>query len=200
MNPRSILPLLALVACPFVGHAQRPSRSGIGYMGGPQAATWHSEAVIYRPVPGFVAGVYVPIWAGNRVEIQPELLLSLQGAARDLPDGGRSTMRNLRALVPVSLKLFLCPTFNIQAGVQGGYLILAKADGTDIRDHVSPLDMGLNIGLGIGSVSGIDLTLRYYYGLSNTLDKDQALFPSNRTLQATVGYRFKQLSRKRSRR
>lgn len=200
MKPRSILPLLAILVCPLVGHAQRPSRSGLGYMGGPQAATWHSEAVIYRPVPGFVAGLYAPIWAGNRIEIQPELLLSLQGAARDLPEGERSTMRNLSAIFPVSLKLFLSPAFNLQAGVQGGYLILAKANGTDISDQVSQLDLGLNVGIGIGTHSGIDLTLRYYNGLSNTLAEDHAMYPSNRTLQLTVGHRFMQFSRKRSRR
>lgn len=200
MHSRSIPLLLAILAYPLIGQAQRPSRSGLGYMGGPQAATWRSEAVNYRPVPGFVAGLYVPIWAGNRVEIQPELLISLQGAARDLPDDGRSTMRNVSAIVPVSLKLFLSPTFQIQAGVQGGYLILAKADGTDISDQVSQLDLGLNIGLGIGTMSGIDLTLRYFTGLSNTLAEDRALYPSNRTLQMTIGHRFMQFSRKRHRR
>ena len=169
-------------------------------MGDPQAATWRSEAVIYRPVPGFIAGLYSPIWAGNRVEIQPELLLSLQGAARDLPEGGRSTMRNLSAIVPVSLKLFLTPSFNIQAGAQGGYLILANAGGTDISDHVSKLDLGLNVGLGIGTRSGIDLTLRYYNGLSNTLVEDHAVYPTNRTLQLTVGRRLMQFSKKRFRR
>ncbi len=200
MKPRSILPLVAILVYPFGSHAQRPSRSGLGYMFGPQAATWHSEAVIYRPVPGFVAGLYSPIRAGNRWEIQPELLLSLQGAARDRPEGDRSTMRNLSAIIPVSLKLFLTPAFNLQAGVQGGYLILANANGTDISDQVSKLDMGLNAGVGIGTRSGIDLTLRYYNGLSNTLAEDHVVYPTNRNLQLTVGRRFMQFSKKRFRR
>ena len=200
MQPRSILPLLAILACPLISEAQRASRSGIGLMGGPQAATWHSEAVVYRPVPGCVVGLYSPIWVGNRWEIQPELLLSLEGAARDRPEGERSTMRNLMAIVPVSLKLFLSPSFNIQAGVQGGYLIFANVDGTNINDQVSKLDLGLIIGLGLGTRSGTDLTLRYYYGLSNTLAEDHAVYPTNRTLQLTVGRRFMQFSKKRFRR
>ena len=199
MQTRIILPLLALFALPIGAKAQRPSQSGLGYMGGPQVATWHSEAVNYRPVAGFVAGIYVPIWAGRFFEIQPDLLLSLQGAAQDLPEDGRSTMRNLRAILPVSLKMFLGQTFNLQAGVQGGYLVMAKADGRDIKDQVSPLDMGINIGAGIGTTTGLDLTLRYYSGLTNTLVEDSHFFPSNRTLQFTAGYRFMQFSRQRRR-
>lgn len=162
-------------------------------------ATWHSEAVKYRPIPGFVAGIYAPIWAGSRFELQPELLLSLQGAARDIPDGNRSTMHNLQATMPVSLKVFLSRTFNLQIGVQGGYLIMAKADGEDISDQLSQLDMGMNAGIGFGSPSGLDVTLRYYNGLSNTLEGDNVLFPSNRTLQLTAGYRFMQFERQRRR-
>lgn len=199
MQTRIVLSLLALFAIAIVTTAQRPSRSGLGYMGGPQMATWHSEAVNYRPVAGFVAGIYVPIWAGRSMEIQPDLLLSLQGAAQELPDDGSSTMRNLRAVLPVSLKVFFGRTFNIQAGVQSGYLLMAKADGTDIRDQVSPLDMGLNIGAGIGTTTGLDLTLRYYSGLTNTLVEDKHFYPSNRTLQFTAGYRFMQFSRQRQR-
>lgn len=200
MNARSLLIPLFLILAPLVSHGQRSSRSGLGYMGGPQAATWRSEAVIYRPVPGLVAGLYAPIWAGRRVEIQPELLLSLQGAARDLPEGERSTMRSLHASMPVSLKIFLSATFNIQAGVQGAYLLMARTDGEDVRDNLSPLDMGVNAGLGIGTLSGLDITLRYYSGLSNTLAEDRAIYPSNRTLQLTIGNRFMQFARGRRRR
>lgn len=163
-------------------------------------ATWRSEAVNYRPIPGFVAGLYAPIWAGNRFEIQPELVLSLQGAARDLPEGEQHTMRNLMATVPVSLKVFLNRTINFQVGVQGGYLILAKADGKDISDQVSQLDMGVNFGAGFGSPTGLDITLRYFIGLSNALADDHAIFPSNRTLQLTFGYRFMQFEKDRRRR
>lgn len=194
-----LLPLFAALVFPATGQAQRPSRSGLGYMGGPQMATWRSEAVNYRPVPGFVAGIYVPIWAGNRFEIQPELLLSLQGAAYELPDGGKQAMHNLRATMPVSLKAFVGQTLNLQAGVQGGYLILAKEEGADISDRVGTLDMGVNIGAGIGTTYGLDLTLRYFTGLSNALVDDEAIFPSNRTLQFTVGYRFMQFERQRRR-
>lgn len=199
MRPQAIF-LLLLPLFTFAANtalAQRPSQSGIGYMGGPQAATWHSEAVKYRPVPGFVAGLYAPIWGGNRFELQPEFLISMQGAAKDLPDGGRSTMTNWRAVMPISLKIFLNPTINLQAGFQGSYLLLAQAGKQDITSQVSKLDMGMNIGAGIGTWYGLDITLRYYTGLTNALVDDKAIFPSNRSLQLTAGYRFLQFGQRR---
>ncbi len=194
-----LFPIFALCSFSPAVNAQRPSRSGVGYMGGPQAATWHSEAATYRLVPGFVVGFYAPIWVGNRCEIQPDLLLSLHGAAKDLPDGQRKSLNILSAVMPVSLKVFLSSSFNVQAGVQGGYLLLARSGDLDISSQLTRLDMGVNIGFGVGTASGSDITLRYYNGLSNTLVNENALFPSNRTLQITFGHRFSQFSSHRRR-
>jgi hypothetical protein len=199
MEIRRLLPLLVLVAGSTAAIAQRPSRSGIGYMGGPQVASWHSEAAAYRPVPGFVLGFYAPCWVGNRWELQPDLLLSLAGTSKNLPDGGRSKVSNLSAVMPVCLKVFLSPAFNIQAGVQGGYLLAARSGDQDISSQLNQLDMGMTVGAGIGTNEGLDITLRYYNGLRNTLVNDMALFPMNRTLQLTVGHRFIQYSSHRRR-
>lgn len=197
MDSRTFSTLLLLLAVPFAATAQRAARSGLGYMGGPQLCTWRSELVIYRPMPGVVAGLYAPVWVGNHFEIQPELLLSLGGTSHDVADGGRATLRSLHAVMPVSLKYFPGRTFNLQAGVQGGYLLMAQADGTDASHLLNVLDMGVTIGAGLGFPSGVDLTLRYYEGLSNTLREDHALFPDNHTLQLTVGKRFTQFRHSR---
>ncbi|MBS1570104.1 MAG: PorT family protein [Bacteroidetes bacterium] len=197
-----LFPALALLfTCPLLLQAQRPSRSGVGFMGGPQVATWQCAGAKFRPVPGFVLGFYAPIWVGNRVEIQPDLLLSLQGMAKDLPDGGRTTVNSLSAVMPVSLKFFINRSINIQAGVQGGYLLFARSnEEQDVSNELNTLDMGANIGAGIGTSYGLDITLRYYNGLMNTLRDDNTLFPANRTLQLTVGHRFSQFSNHRRRR
>jgi hypothetical protein len=123
----------------------------------------------------------------------------MQGAAMEIPDGSMSRMTNYRAIVPVSLKVFLNMRFNLQAGVQGGYLLMATADKQNITDRISTLDMGFNLGLGIGTPSGMDFTLRYYSGMSNALKEDKSLYPTNRTLQLTIGHRFKQFRRSRLR-
>ncbi|MBS1547179.1 MAG: PorT family protein [Bacteroidetes bacterium] len=170
-------------------------------MGGPQVATWQCAGAKFRPVPGFVLGFYAPIWVGNRVEIQPDLLVSMQGMAKDLPDGGRTTVNSFSAVMPVSLKFFINRSINIQTGFQGGYLMFASSsEDHDISNELNTLDMGMNIGAGIGTSAGLDITLRYYNGLMNTLKDDDVFFPANRTLQLAVGHRFSQFSSHRRRR
>lgn len=200
MKPRSLLLAGLMLASPLISAAQRITRSGIGYMGGPQAAMWRSELTVHRPVAGLAAGFYAPIMAGNRMEIQPELLVSFAGTAQMLPDGERSTLRSIEATVPVGLKFFLSRTFSLQAGAQGGYLFWAQADGQDVTGLLSPIDMGINVGVGLGTWSGLDITLRYYNGLSNMLRDDRTYFPTDRTLQATIGKRFVQFKHRQMRR
>ncbi len=169
-------------------------------MGGPQGTTWQSGMAVYRPVVGFVAGFYAPIVAGNRWEVQPELLCSWGGTAMDLPDGGRSSLRTLHGVVPISLKFFVNRTVNLQVGGQGSYLVFAYVGDQDASAMVNRLDMGAHVGLGASTWSGIDITLRYYNGFANMLVDDNKLFPANRSLQLTVGKRFMQFSHRRLRR
>jgi hypothetical protein len=68
------------------------------------------------------------------------------------------------------------------------------ADGpVTTTERYNNLDFGLNGGLGVDLRSGLDLTLRYYSGMSPVLRYDDVLFPKNRTLQFTAGYRLMRL-------
>lgn len=193
------LTLIAILLSSAVS-AQRPSKSGFGLKAGVQGATFRAAGMNYKPVPGGVLGVYAPIWVAPNLEIQTEVLASAQGSTTSLPEGERSTVRTLYALVPVTAKLFLDRTFNLQGGIQGGYLVMAMNNGEDVTDRFRPMDIGLNVGLGIDGRRGFDLTLRYYSGLSALLVDDVSTYPTNRTLQLTAGYRFHQFTQRRIRR
>ena len=54
---------------------------------------------------------------------------------------------------------------------------------------------GVLIGLGTDLMNGLDLTARYYSGLTS-LTSDETLNPTYRTFQFTVGYRFWRWSNK----
>lgn len=183
-----------------IAHAQPSSHSGLGYKGGAQAAKWYSAAHINHPTLGFAAGFYAPVALGNRLEIQPEMLLSLQGTSYDLPDEGRIALHSLHVVMPVSAKLFVTRSFNLQVGGYGSYLLLGQAGGEGVSEQLSKLDLGVTLGLGIDTWSGLDFTLRYLNGLSNTLKEDRTGFPATRILQLTVGKRFTQFSNVRHRR
>src|SRR5262245_61205326 len=82
---RSLAWAAIILAVPALG--QRPSRSGIGLKLGPQLASQRAPGYNFQPVPGGVIGVYVPLWICPRLELQPELLGSMQGSSFDIGEG-----------------------------------------------------------------------------------------------------------------
>ncbi len=200
MSPKLILLTFAALWAAVPTSAQSRARSGIGYLAGPQVTKWRSERINYSPVVGAVAGIYAPTWATRRLEFVPELVLSFGGTGQATPDGATIRLRTLEAAMPLTAKYYLGNGFNLQAGARGGYLLMATVDGDDARDGLSKLDMGATIGLGMGTRKGLDLTLRYYNGLSNLLAQDEHLFPAARSVQFTVGKRFMPFSHRRLRR
>lgn len=197
------LRLLLLLLGPLLAielQAQRPSRSGYGLKGGPQAATWRSAVMNYRPVPGIAVGAYAPFWICPTLEVQPELLFSVQGTSMPVPESGRRQLRTGYVQVPLTLKLFLDRKFSVQGGYQGGYLLAAVADGEDVRSDLHPVDHGFLVGVGMDPRHGFDLTLRYYSGFNEVLQEDDEIYPTTRVLQFTLGKRLGQFSQRRIRR
>jgi hypothetical protein len=172
-------------------------RIALGLKGGLMISGTKAIHISTTAVPGAVAGLYMPYHAGPRLELQPELLVGFLGAAYQQPDADRYVARTLYIQVPLSAKFFLNNEINLQGGVQGGKLLMAyheTADGpVTTTERYNNLDFGLNGGIGIDLRSGLDLTLRYYSGMSPVLRHDEVLFPRNRTLQFTAGYRLMRL-------
>mgnify|MGYP003381875280 CR=1 FL=1 len=191
-RPNFLLIALFALAWPLGSLAQR---SGIGVKGGILGSLTRSALVRYQPVPGGTLGFYAPLHGGSRFELQPELLITLQGSTHmDTENDLRRSDRLLYLHLPISTKFFLSNTFNLQAGGQVGWLLLARtttSDGTrDSRSDFTPMDAGLVVGIGVDLRSGTDLALRYYNGLVPVLMADSTVFPHNNTLQFTLGYRF----------
>ncbi len=194
-----LLSLLLLVAA-LPAWGQRSSRSGLGLKIGAQMANTRSAAFSYDPVPGAVLGVYAPLRVADRFEVQPEVLLSMQGSAYAPTEGTRTVNHLYYAQLPVSAKLYVSNALNLQAGLQAGLLLMANSNGADTKHLFKSTDLGLNLGLGVDLINGTDLTLRYYSGLTTVLVNDDLIYPSNRTLQFTAGYRFLRFKRHTRRR
>lgn len=192
---RSLTFALLLLALPAV--AQRPSRSGIGLKAGLQWSTIQSGGQNMQSIPGAAAGAYAPLWFGNRLEFQPELLLSYQGATHFHKEDPAREIRLLYAQLPVSAKLYLTNAVNVQLGVEAGYLVAANVDGNDAMESYKPFDFGLLGGIGVDMMNGLDITARFYSGLTPILADDIELFPTNRCTQLSVGYRIAQFNRSR---
>jgi hypothetical protein len=199
-SKRLAIPLLwttFVLALPALG--QRPCRSGIGVKGGPLMSTTHAEGLEYDMVPGGTLGVYAPLWCGNRFELQPELLGTSLGSAFTDKEGSRHVLRMYYVQLPLTAKLFVSNAVNFQVGVQGSRLIAARTSDENGSDDATDLfrkfEFGLNTGLGVDLQSGVDLTLRYYSGMSGLSPDDQQNFATNRTLQFTLGLRMMRFRR-----
>jgi hypothetical protein len=175
--------------------AQHPGQSGIGLLGGPQLSVTHVEGARYSPALGGVVGVYFPILAAPRFELQPELVLSYQGSSLGTTETGYRTLHTLYLQLPVTGKYFFSNVINVQFGLQIGRLLMAKTaeegETTDVKDDFRSFEAGTNLGLGADFTSGFDLSFRYYTGLTSLTD-DLSVNPTFRTWRLTLGYRIHQ--------
>ena len=185
-----------LLALPALG--QRSSRSGIGLKVGAQMSVTWVEGLHYDPIPGAVAGAYIPLWCGARFELQPEVLGSMLGSSFTDSEGQRHVIHLYYVQLPLSAKFFFTNALNAQGGFQMGRLLSAQSspDNSTATDLYRPFEFGTNIGLGLDLMTGLDLTFRYYNGLSSITD-DVELNPTNRAWQFTVGYRIARFKKHR---
>ncbi len=188
---RRILPFILLIVCiPAITVAQH---SGIGIKGGLLMSDTRSLARTNNTIPGATAGIYFALRAGDRLEIQPELLITTLGAGYTLPDGERSTVRSLYLQIPLCAKVYVGNTFNAQGGFLMGRLLLAQQDSpngnADVTASYNTWDYGIVLGLGADLITGMDIGFRYYNGLRTVLKDDDIYFPRNRAYMLTLGYR-----------
>lgn len=190
-------PLFVLLVSFFPGPIAHAQHSGIGIKGGALMSDTRSVQITTNSIPGATAGLYFPLRAGDRLEVQPELLVTAMGAGFTLPDGERSTLRTLYVQLPVSAKVYFGNTLNVQAGILMGRLILAQQDAPngseDVTESYNTWDHGFVLGLGVDLITGLDMGVRYYNGMRPILKEDVTPFLRNRAYMLTVGYRLGRL-------
>jgi len=180
----------------------KAQNSGIGVKTGVNYAYLASElANKTEPIFGLNAGIYIPILIREQLEIQPELLYSSIGGTLKL--GTTNVDHRLKYLsLPLLAKRYFGGLFNVQLGPQIQWLLNAEKsynDETllDARSEFRSNDISIVAGAGYDSRSGLDLSLRYIHGMTTLLKDDRFIYPKNRVLQFSVGYRFQQLRSKR---
>jgi hypothetical protein len=196
---RSIALLLLIPSLTHDTSAQRWGHSGLGMKLGGQLCNLIASDRTYLAVPGAVAGAYVPLLVSERLELQPELLISYQGSDLQHVERDATRLRMLYLQVPLSVKLFLTNAINLQAGLQAGRCLQAKADDTDVTADMRTYDVGFTAGLGVDLQRGVDITARYYGGTSPTLIATTGVNPRHRLIQLTAGLRIMRFNHRRAR-
>jgi hypothetical protein len=175
----------------------RAQHSGIGIKAGAVASRTKSGNNLTSAIPGAAAGIYFPLRAGPRMELQPELLITTMGANYPLQEGARGSLRTVYISLPVSLKMYIGNVFNAQAGFQMQRLLTAQQSGPEgiatVTDSYAHWDYGAQLGLGADMARGLDLGLRCYTGFS-PIQTDGALSSArNQALMLSLGYRVSRL-------
>lgn len=197
MRPTLSLFLLAALLFSWAANAQPVGHSGMGIKAGGQWSTLLTSDVTYTGIPGGLAGLYFPFLAGKRFELQPELLLSYQGADLQRTELDPAQLRMLYIDLPLCAKLFLTNEVNLQGGLQAAKCIAATMEDATVTDEFRPVDVGFIAGLGLDLRSGFDLTARYYGGTTPVLNETTGVNPRHRLLQLTAGYRVMRFGHRR---
>jgi hypothetical protein len=146
-----------------------------------------------KALVGFYGGGYVNFGIGDKFSIQPEALISTQGAKFE--EAGNTNNYKLTYIdVPVMFKYKDRLGFYLEAGPQVGFKISESIPDQTIGTFAKNLDMSIGAGLGFQSGTGFGIGARYLAGLSKVGDFDPALANpdfKNSVIQIGISYTFK---------
>ncbi len=187
------LALLIICTISFAG-------PGLGIKGGANFATQDASLlgvdIETSNITGFVGGVYVNWFFGDKIALQPELLYSRKGSVSDLIQGTNSDNSDNKLTyfdIPVLLRWQVIKFLNLHAGPQFSILTKAEADlgssVVDIKDELKNSDVGLIVGAEANLPLRLNLTARYVFGLTDVSNVEDIEI-KNSTFQLTLGIRL----------
>lgn len=135
--------------------------------------------ISYGSKPGFHAGVVAEIPFSDKILLQPEVLVALQGTG-----SGLGNDINLFYLsIPVAAKYNIWDELYIEAGPQLGVKL---SDNIDVLD-TNAIDIGLVVGAGYRLNDNFYFQLRFNPGFVNVIENSSS---KNRVLQVSAIYFF----------
>jgi len=174
MKKSIVFILLLAGTTSFAQHFELGAKAGANFSNFTGAS--NSTEIKDKTMVGFHVGGFVSLFVGNNFAIQPEVLLSTQGAKIENGTDKRDlTLTYIN--VPVMFKYRSTGGFYVEAGPQIGFKIHEKKYGSS-EDFAKSTDFSIAGGLGYHSPIGLGIGARYTAGLSKLGDFDIAN-PSN---------------------
>ncbi len=189
MNRTMILTAITSFALLVNGAANAAEPIYGGFKGGVNIANQSvdpSDSELSDSRTGMSLGGYVGIPVTPMFAVQPEALFTMKGDSESASGASGSVKLNyieVPVLARISFMTDAAAHPAIYAGPSVGLNISAKAEGeddtgsfeADIKDSVSPIDLGMVVGGGVtfpvgASKRNVGLDLRYTMGLSNVND------------------------------
>lgn len=150
----------------------------------------------FKSKMGIHIGAFAQYGINDALFLQPELLLSYEGAKNSDDDDKALSLTYLNIPVMVGYKIGAVEGLSLEVGPQLGFLMGAKYDGeTDagggdkVKDYFKSTNFSLNLGAGYAVTENIGVGLRYCMGLTSISD-DSDTDQKQSNLQISVSYKF----------
>ena len=155
-----------------------------------------ANIVDFKSILGINAGAYCNYFLLDFLAIQPELMVSGKGS--HWKNQYYDAKYNLTYIdLPILIKYQPVKLFNIHAGPQFSYLIIAHQKdfgnnlNTNVMDHFYKFDLGLVLGVEANLPYKINLTIRYVLGVNTvTTGAQYTEIWKNKGFQLSLGYRI----------
>ncbi len=161
-----LIPLFAILTSTAVGQTfEIGAKAGVNVSNFTGTDSWQGAKT--KSLVGFHAGAFVSFFLGNNFAIQPEVLVSSQGAKYE----DATSSQNLQVTyinLPVLLKFRTNSGFYVEAGPQFGFKASEKSSSID--SLAKNTDLSLAGGIGFHSKSGLGIGARYTAGMSKVGD------------------------------
>jgi hypothetical protein len=141
---------------------------------------------------GVHVGLLGHIHITEQFALQPEIYYSDQGA-KTVSDGETRKLNLGYVNMPLMFQYMFDNGFRLQAGPQLAVLASAKSkangNSTDVKRSFNSFDVGVPVGVGYISPTGLGIDVRYQIGVSNVREDDDNK-AYNRGLQIGLFYQF----------
>ena len=184
--------LIAAIAVVLVSQAAMSQSVSVGLKAGANLSNFTGKdfnGIKKEGLFGFHAGGYMSINLGG-ISIQPELLVSTQGAKIDFDNNSTTEEYKLTYLsVPVMVKFRSQSGLYGEIGPQFSFKLDENIGSQTINDFAKNLDLAAAVGFGIQGKRGLGIGARYIAGLSKVGDFDgQSISPDfkNSVIQLSI--------------
>jgi hypothetical protein len=193
MKKLLIIPLIVLSSTLFAQKFQFGLKGGLNVSNFTNASF---NNVDNKAIVGVHGGALLSLLLGDHFAIQPEALISTQGAKLSSDAGFDDGNYRLTYLtIPVMMKGRFNGGFYLEAGPQFGFKLKENVPGANNTENFAKnADFGIGAGLGFHGKSGLGIGGRYVLGLSKVGDFSANEFAdpdfSNGVIQVSLFYTF----------
>ena len=193
MKKLLVIPLIVLCSTLFAQKFQ------FGLKGGVNVSNFTNTSfnnVDNKAIVGLHGGALLSLLLGDHFAIQPEALISTQGAKLSADNGVDDGNYKLTYLtIPIMMKGRFNGGFYLEAGPQFGFKLSENIPGANTTENFAKnADFGIGAGLGFHGKSGLGVGGRYILGLSKVGDFEANEFADpnfkNGVIQVSLFYTF----------